>query len=106
MGCEMPRYIDFDKAIEDVERVGAYYGEEEEVKNECLLYLKAQPIADVVPRAEVEKAKQDVANSIIQEMQGRLNRLMYLEAPRHIQIECYLKVQIELDEVKKKYIGE
>ena len=44
----MPRYIDLDKTIEDVESVGAYYSEEETVKEMCLLEIKGQPIADVV----------------------------------------------------------
>lgn len=51
----MPRYIDLDKVIQDVESVGAYCSEAETVKELCLLEIKEQTIADVVPRAEVEK---------------------------------------------------
>lgn len=56
----MAIYIDLDKAIEDVESVGAYYSEEETVKELCLMELKGQPIADVVPRSEVDKADQEI----------------------------------------------
>ena len=57
----MARYIDLDKAIQDVESVGAYYSEGEQVKEQCLFELKEQPIADVVPRSEVERLEKELA---------------------------------------------
>lgn len=93
----MPRYIDLDKAIQDVESVGAYYSEEETVKELCLFELKEQPIADVVPRSEVEKAKQEVAREIFEEIE---KHLPYLAQQGWVE-----NLKSTLAELKKKYIG-
>ena len=97
----MPRYIDLDKALEDVESVGAYYSEGKEVKEECLFELKGQPIADVVPRAEVEKAKQDVAREILGEIEKNLVTINDVDFNRFRCIGART-----FAELKKKYIGE
>ena len=51
------------------------------------------PTADVVPRSEVEQAKQEVAREIFEEIDGILNEIGYFD-------------EIDLTELKKKYIGE
>jgi 5'(3')-deoxyribonucleotidase len=112
---EMPRYIDLDKVIEDVEGVGAYYSEQEAVKELCLDEIKGQPIADVVPRAEVEKAKQEVARDLIDAIicfiksdKGTIYCSNYEEMFYHnIGVESTKNVLGELvEEFEKKYIGE
>ena len=85
----MPRYIDLDKAIEDVESVGAYYSEEEEIKEQCLIELKGQAIVDVVPRSEIEKIFEEIEQEAYKNEEGDL----------YIDLSDYLKI-------KNKHIGE
>jgi len=110
----MPRYIDLDKAILDVESVGAYYSEEEEVKEQCLLELKGQPIADVVPRSEVEKAKQEAYKEVFEEIEKKLklvkakwidDNFYKLDGYELDCVEAMLDKDLDLAELEKKHIG-
>jgi hypothetical protein len=74
----MPRYIDIDKTIKDIESMGIYYSEGAEVKEMCLLEIEGQPTADVVPRSEVEQAKQEVAREIFEEIEKYLALFLHI----------------------------
>ena len=104
----MARYIDLDKAIQDVESVGAYYSEGEQVKEQCLFELKEQPIADVVPRSEVE----DIINYFEMHLQIKRKQVDVSFTSRDMRnYQCGAIDIIEYfeewcAELKKKYIGE
>jgi hypothetical protein len=100
------RYIDLDKVIEDVESVGAYYSEQEAVKELCLDEIKGQPIADVVPREEVAK---QIFEEIEKEIKEAMNfvKQNYAETENALWQAQYVGLNqaryIVLD-AKKKYI--
>ncbi len=57
----MPRYIDADKLLQQIDsRVPATYFEERRVKNLCTQLTENAPTADVVPRSEVEQLQRNL----------------------------------------------
>ena len=111
---DMARYIDAEKCaktIRDKCNVPLGY---------ALSLLAEIPTADVVPRSEVEQAKQEVAREIIEHFVNKKNEL--LKFKYHQDIKDYWLQKLEfweyidnfvgltgeeiLAELKKKYIGE
>lgn len=80
--------------------------------------LATEPTADVVPRSEVEKAKQEVATEMCKLVKQFFEEHYYLEKPKKVTIENlhieFLKkysfesceVERFIAELRNKYIGE
>lgn len=95
----MARYIDADALVDDFEHrlvTSNIMSPDIEVLD-VLEIIENTPTADVVPRSEVEKAKQEVAREIFEEIVKLLIFNTY-------EIACISKT--DLTELKKKYIGE
>jgi hypothetical protein len=87
----MEEYIDKNKLIRDLIDNRSFYPAI--VKNA----IKNAPIEDVVPRSEIEKAKQDVAREIFELIECAFSPVLVYNG---YTIKKYLA------ELKKKYIGE
>ena len=65
--------------------------------------IENAPTEDVVPRSEVEKAKQEVARAMIEEFEGNIE---ILHQSGNITGNIMTYWEIFKAELKKKYIGE
>ena len=105
----MARYVNLDEAL-NILKNSLNYSENElgnanvEYKKGCIAAIKDDisnishmPIADVVPRSEVEQAKQEVAREIFEEIEHEAYKNE--EGDLYLDLPDYLKI-------KNKYKGE
>ena len=112
----MPRYIDADKVMEEIIRIGGHNLCEWETIGVKAL-IDRQPTADVVPKSEYDRMEK-LFNDMTQEAKGYLNRLYGIraEVAREIidKIESVMfdrfsnimlgeDIRLCLAELKKKY---
>lgn len=90
----MARYIDADKAMEEINRIGGHNLCEWETIGVKAL-IDRQPTADVAPRAEV-------AREIFEEIETALKLYKRYDLRSGTYFECYLEAAIA--ELKKKYV--
>ena len=91
----MPEYIDKEKLIRDLIDNRNFYPAI--VKKA----IENAPTEDVVPRSEVEKAKQDVAREIVETVEYYLKKHYY-----NFGTYTWWHLNNDIAELKKKYIGE
>jgi hypothetical protein len=96
----MTEYIDREKFLKKIEHFslnnGTTLGKHSGIADEIIDILEAEPTADVVPRSEVEEAKQEVAREIFDLIK------LYKQKWASGEVVPYRFIA----ELKKKYIGE
>ena len=108
----MPRYIDADKLIEFIDKRGTGLGIT--VANCCNFreIVNLIPTEDVVPRSEVEKAKQEVSSNMLEDFLKLIaltyDKWVFKSELEDTEKEIVMDLFQDLDttELRKKYIGE
>jgi hypothetical protein len=120
---DMARYIDLDALLEQIQEPMNWTDSDAELQEQLdyqsFKYLiEKQPIADVVPRAEIENAKQEGAREILDEFECHISTGIRIlkdcindkdtdQVKRHLlgRLHELCGMEKSIAELRKKYIG-